>query len=175
MGRQFARGRGRLGSKRETTWRPIPLVAFAVSTSGTLIASLDAEELAKRPFTIIRVHLAARFVSDQNIASEEFQVGVGMCVVSDQALAIGITAVPTPLTDLGSDLWLLHQLVFSGITFDTAAGTQSPDGAPTAYIDSKAMRKINDDQDLVLTVERDNALGDGATVIIGGRALIKEH
>jgi len=37
--------------------------------------------------------------SDQFVATEGYEIAIGMAVVSDQALAIGVTAVPTPFTD----------------------------------------------------------------------------
>ncbi len=90
--------------------------------------------------------------SDQQIATETQIAAFGLCVVSDQALAIGITAVPTPVTDLGSDLWFVHQMTFNDFTFASAASYQSSAGR-IYEIDSKAMRKVNDDQDIVLVFE----------------------
>ena len=45
--------------------------------------------------------------SDQSAATELFIGNLGLAVVSDQATAVGVTAVPTPATDRGSDLWFL--------------------------------------------------------------------
>ena len=161
--------------RRSTSWLPIPAQASTFSTTGGIIlASLDAGELAKRPFTIIRVHLEVLVITDQLAADESQAFAVGMCVVSDQAQAIGVTAVPTPDTDLGSDLWFLHQFMFRDFAFGSAVGFDS--GAQSRSIESKAMRKVNDDQDVLLVGELvANAAGTGFVVLIGGRVLIKEH
>ena len=96
-------------TRRATSWFDIPPFSVAVvAGGGTILASLTAAELAKRPFTIIRTHLTFDVQSDQ-VAATEVQTGaMGMAVVSDQASALGVTAVPTPATDAASDLWYLH-------------------------------------------------------------------
>jgi hypothetical protein len=52
-------------------------------------------------------------ISSDQFAQSESQIGaIGLAVVTDQAVGIGVTAVPTPITDLSSDSWFLHR--FSG-------------------------------------------------------------
>jgi len=165
----------RVGSqRRSTSWLDIPIVGTNVAGGGAaILASLTAAELAKRPFTVVRTHLEVLYTSDQT-AAQEVQLGaIGMCVVSDQANAIGVTAVPTPSTDLSSDLWFLHQVMMNEFLFATAVGFEDPSGRLFS-IDSKAMRKVNDDQD-VLIVAENTAASFGATYNIGGRLMIKEH
>ncbi len=168
--RGFTRGVVR-GARRATSWAAIDLVVGGVDGSATLFSSLNAAGLAKRPFTIIRTYLNVLVHTDQGAATESWHTAVGLAVVSDQAAAIGVTAVPTPITDLGSDLWLLHRMQQGRIAFGDNTGF---DHIPHAVdYDSKAMRKINDDQDLVLVVEG-AVTGNGATMSIQGRFLIKE-
>ncbi len=145
---RFTRGRGRLGSKRLTSWFPIDVTTTLISASGSLLNSLTVAEKAKRPFTIVRTYLEIQQQSDQSIASETQIGAIGLAVVSDQAVAIGVTAVPTPLTDLDSDLWFLHQLIFGQFLFADATGFQES-AAPTMSLDSKAMRKVNDAEDVI--------------------------
>ena len=171
---RFTRGRGRLGSKRETSWLPIDVVNTGIGGAGTILNSLTVAEKAKWPFTIIRTHLSIIMTSDQAAASENQIGGIGICVVSDQASAIGITAVPTPLTDLDSDLWLLHQLLFGEFLFGDGTGFTDPTGT-FMTLDSKASRKVNDAEDVVIVGEVDLTLGFGASFVTGGRVLIKEH
>jgi len=173
MARQFTRGRGRLGSQRKTSWFPIDRATTALDNSSVLIASLTVGEQAKRPFTIIRTHLEILMVSDQVAAAEVQNGAVGMCVVSDQAAAVGVSAVPTPITDAGSDLWFLHQWTLNTFAFATAVGFDERGGRLWS-IDSKAMRKVNDDEDVVLVGESE-ATGDGFIFTTAGRILIKEH
>jgi len=91
--------------------------------------------------------------------------------VSDQSVAIGVTAVPTPLTDLGSDLWFFHQMLMGGIMKDSSAGFASLRGF-RYVVDSKAMRKVEEGQDIVFCSENTNILS-GASILVGGRMLIK--
>ena len=172
------RGRNfRAASRRLTSWLEIaPSATTVTGAGGTLLASLTTAEKAKRPFTIIRTHLVLTLYSDQVAASEFYGGAVGMAVVSDQAEAIGITALPKPVADADSDLWLLHQWMMGFFVFGSAVGTQEHTGHQGVYqIDSKAMRKVNDDEDVVLVHELSTVLGEGQIVHAAGRVLIKEH
>ena len=172
--KRFARGRGRAGSPRETSWIGIALTNSSISSIGSVLNSFNAAALAKRPFTIVRTYLEVFMISDQVVASEDQLAGIGIAVVSEEASTIGATAVPTPLDNLSSDLWLLHSLLFGSFTFLDATGFNDVQGV-SRTIDSKAMRKVNDDQDVVVVAESDTTLGEGLIMAVGGRFLIKEH
>ncbi len=165
----------RSGNRRETSWFGIALTITSLGDSGTsLLAALNALGLAKRPFTIVRTYLEVMVTSDQ-ITSTETGVGaIGMAVVSDQASAIGITAIPTPVTDLASDLFYLHQIVMTRISLITSAGFEMNSGQNYS-LDSKAMRKVNDDQDVILVAETAAAPSAGLIFNVMGRFLVKEH
>ena len=93
-------------------------------------------------------------------------MAVGEAIVSVQAAAIGITAIPTPETEDDSDLWFfLARMYNSGITENRGQ---------YSVVDSKAMRKVDDGQDLVTVVETG---GNSNGAIISGylRTLIKLH
>ncbi len=173
--RDFVRGVAAIRSSRTTSWFKIdPALTVMTAGGGTVIASLTTAEQAKRPFTIIRTHLLVHIGSDQ-IAADELQVAaVGMCVVSDQASAIGVTAVPTPNTDADSDLWFLHQYVMSELAFASGVGLDAA-GGHNYLIDSKAARKVNNDQDVLLVGELVDGISNGLFMMTAGRLLIKEH
>ncbi len=110
--------------------------------------------------------------SDQATADEDQRVAWGACVVSDQASAAGVTAVPTPITDDGSDLWFAHLYMFSGFEFISGVGALL---RGTQYsLDSKAMRKVDVGQDLLTVVEMD-ASSSGTVIIQASRMLLKLH
>ncbi len=158
------------GSRRETRWLDLkPVSATMVSEGGTILFSLTTIELALRPFTIVRTHVAYHVHSDQAAAFESQVGAVGFAVVSDQAVAVGITAVPTPITDLESDLWFVHE-----IYMQSSASVVEGQVGFRYTIDSKAMRKVEDGQDVVVLAELDNQ-GSGQDIILGGRMLIKLH
>jgi len=170
--RDFRRGAAAIRSRRETSWLNIPAAsATMAAVGGTIMASLTVPEKARRPFTIVRTYLEVMVSTDQ-LGADEFQIAaVGLAVVSDQAEAIGITAIPTPASDADSDLWFLHQWVMADFAFLDATGTQNVGNHYS--IDSKAMRKVNDSQDVVVVAEFD-AASFGLTVRLAGRILIKD-
>ena len=136
---------------------------------GTIIFALNAAALAMRPFTIIRSRFELFVFSDQSAAIEP-QVGAfGIAVVSDQAVAAGVAAVPTPVTDMGSDLWFVHQN-YSGRESSTVDVSEPGN---RISIDSKAMRKVDIGQDIVVVAENDTNVGAGQILFSAGRMLIK--
>ncbi len=105
-------------------------------------------------------------MSDQSAATETQSAAIGWAVVSDQAVAVGVTAVPTPVSELGSDLWFVHQYIL-------ARGINLAD-YQQIEIDSKAMRKVEEGSDVVVVGER-GAASDGVQLLQAARFLIKLH
>jgi hypothetical protein len=99
-----------------------------------------------------------------------------MCVVSDQATAIGVTAVPTPVTDDGSDLFFVYERLVNDITLSSSgAGTGNfLIAGRERIVDSKAMRKVEDGSDLILTTEG-GPNNDGFVLTSYMRVLVKLH
>jgi len=173
--RMMTRGRGiQSGQRRETRWLNLDAtVLVLIAAGGTILYSLTTEEKALRPFTVIRTRLLVQISSDQ-LAAGENQIGaIGAAVVSDQAVGAGVTAVPTPINDVESDLWFVHQFLFSAMDLASAIGFDGNVGRVYS-IDSKAMRKVEDGQDVVVVAEF-STQGDGFTLATGGRVLIKLH
>ena len=159
--------------RRESQWLAIEFGADLVDNSSILSGSLNAAALALRPFTIVRTHLEVHFATDQQIASESQAGAIGMCVVSEAAAAVGVTAVPTPIDELDSDLWYLHQSMLAEFVFGDATGFIGDSGVHYS-IDSKAMRKVNNDQNVIIVVQG-AAQGEGSLISSMGRFLIKLH
>ena len=161
--------------RRETQWGELVTTESALTGAPTavLVFSLSAAGLALRPFTIIRVRGVMHVRSDQAAATESYIGDFGMCVVSDQASAIGVTAVPTPFTDKQSDLWFVYEQIIDRIEVGSGAGTGVPvNTGRYKDIDSRAMRKVNGDQDMIGVVENEV---NGCNVIFSGRVLLKLH
>ena len=168
--REFVRGASAIRSRRETTWFQFTPASFTMAAASTAVVafSLNAAALALRPFTIVRTRFELQLQSDQAAAIERQQAALGMAVVSDQAVAVGVTAVPTPITDLASNLWFVHQLIFA----DESNLTDRTRSATRMSVDSKAMRKVEVGQDMVIVIET-GAFSSGAILEVGGRMLIK--
>jgi len=175
MARSFrSRGVRVRGARRESMWlfTTTSEVSITAASTAVLAFSLNAAALALRPFTVVRTRMDWYCRSDQVAAPEVWGAALGCAVVSDQASAIGVTAVPTPFTDQGSDLFYVYEQNFGRLEVQSAAGVQEV--GRMVKIDSKAMRRVNDDQDLILTIET-NTFQPSALSIIGGRMLIKLH
>ena len=173
MARQFTRSRGRLGEARKTLWLFIDTVQSTLSGAPTAVLTnqLSAAALALRPFTVIRTRGIMHVISDQAVSTELYGADLGFAVVSEQASAIGVTAVPTPLTDKGSDLFFVYEQAFSRFEFKTGVGIEGATGVLHRF-DSKAMRKVDGDQDVVVTVENEIS---GSIIVTSGCMLIKLH
>ncbi len=161
--------------RRESLW--IGITATSSSFAATTVAILNALNtagLALRPFTIVRTRGIFLIATDQTVANELFGASVGLCVVSEQANAIGVTAVPTPVTDLESDLWLMHETML-GSTENLSAVGFTPRAGYTKEYDSRAMRKVEDGSQMIFVAEGIGAIGEGFTLANQGRILIKLH
>jgi len=171
MAGRYSRSRGRLGSPRETLWVRVDAVdATFTAVGGTILTASNAAFLALRPFTIIRQYYEIQIRSDQAAAIEQQNFAYGVAVVSDQAAAIGVTAVPTPNTDSGSDLWMLHQFIFG----QESNLTDRSQPARQMEVESKAMRKVEDGQ-TILTIGEFMTTGNGFIATVAGRMLIKTN
>ena len=169
--REFVRGAAAIGQKRLTSWFQFAPIVITDAASFTIAFFLNAAVLALRPFTIVRTRYEAYIQLDQTAASEIFVTAIGMAIVSDQAVAVGITAVPTLITDMGLDLWFFHKLLMGGIFKDSAAAFAAL-GGYVGRIEWMEKRKVDIGQDLVVVLEN-SAAGQGANVIHGGRMLVK--
>ena len=170
--RDFRRGAVAIKSSRLTTWMSFTPVAttLATNTSAAIVFSLNAAALALRPFTIVRTHWELFLMSDQASTQEQQTVGVGLAVVSDQAVAVGVSAVPTPVLEAASSMWFLHRYLFA----DESSLVDNPKPGSRLSIDSKAMRKVEVGQDIVVVVEGGGIFG-GMSVRQSGRMLIKNN
>ncbi len=167
------RGFSRNAQKRKSIWIGIAEGQNVLANAAAVISVANAELLDERPFTIVRTHLMIHWVSDQ-VAASELQLGaVGAAVVSDQAVAIGVTAVPTPVTDLTSDLWYMHQRFMNEFKLLSSVGFESNAGR-VWEIDSKAMRKVVFGAQPIFVAESLTTIGDGGGQLThAGRFLIK--
>ncbi len=159
---------------RETMWISVAAANTSIASASTavLVGSLNAAALALRPFTIVRVRGFIHLASDQEGSDENYSASIGYAVVSDQASAIGVTAVPTPETDRGSDLFFVHETLAGRFIF--VSGLTAFETFPNRTFDSKAMRKVNDDSDMVIVLET-SSVSSGVQFFDAARVLIKLH
>ena len=147
--------RGRFPSRgvaRAVAWSPGPSgITSSISASGaslfggTAVADQDDETIVRT-----RGRLLVQLVSADAL-SAGFEWGFGMCVVSQNAAGIGVTAVPSALTDIGWDGWFVHE---TGDVRATSSMQQADDAwTQLVEIDSKAMRKLHDTDVIVASFD----------------------
>jgi len=160
---------------RESLWVSIAGTSTIIGgPSGSALLNVSsAGLLALRPFTVVRIRGSLHLESDQVAAAEEQGCAIGSCVVSDQAVAIGITAIPTPVVDRGSDLWFAYVSLLSSNDAGTFGGLGQ---VQFKDYDSRAMRKVEEGQTVVQVLDSEIAgLSLGIAVRHVGRMLIKLH
>ena len=95
-----------------------------------------------------------------------------MIIVSEQARAAGAGSVPNVVNDADAP-WFVWQGLIDSFQFATGTGFNGGDAAGKHYtVDSKAMRKVGVNEDMVLMVANVIA-GDGALISVQGRFLMK--
>jgi len=167
------RGRFVRPAPRTKMWigQGVGVTAIASNTK-VLEATYSAGALLLRPFTILRTRMEIQFRIDQDAADEAPFGSYGQMVVTDTAAAIGVTAVPDPSGINGDPEadWFVWQAMFAHIQ----AGSLSQ--AVNEYkwtIDSRAMRKVSIDEDVVSVFSSESSGGSFLTT--NGRQLIQLH
>ncbi len=158
-------------STRQPTWIGAGLTATTVSSGATVIVGvLNAAALALRPFTVVRTRISMLYESDQAAVSERPQGAFGAVVVQDQASAAGAASVPGPISEADADWFIYQGLISSFIFLDS---TSILNDGNLYEVDSKAMRKVGTNEDVVLMVENRASLG--SVITLEGRMLVKLH
>jgi len=160
--------------RRLTQWLAFELVLDSLGGAGTsvLMATLNVAALAIRPFTIVRTRGVIFVGSDQSSASEDYAGVFSAQVVTEAATTVGITAVPTPLTDTNADFYV-YEPFLGRASLQTVTATGENFGG-SFHFDSKAMRKVDSDDDVAFVVQS-TAASPGLDIRLVGRFLIKLH
>jgi len=173
-GRSYGRAIAR-GPRRGSSW-----VASSIENSFTVLAAATAilDQLLipaavtsiGGQATVVRTRGLLIIESDSITATENPFGALGMAIVTEQAAAAGIASVPKPYADADQDQW------FVWVPFGVAQGViggASLDGHTAQYvIDSKAMRKVEEGDAVVVVIENADAVG-GLEYNINFRMLFK--
>ena len=165
--RRFSRG-----ARRPTDWSASAVLTAWQAVAASTVTLLETFTPIVGGETVIRTRGFLAISPDQNATNEQ-QVGAfGICVVTAQAESVGITAIPHPDTDAAWGGWLYHTYFACQMRVGDSTGFISPSGISWA-IDSKAMRKVDEDERLVVVIE--NSAGFGLQVYNSERFLTKVH
>ena len=156
MARRFVRP---VGSRLRTrkTWGGFTSGAAWVAVAGSQ-SSILGSFVAGTDVTVLRTRGLLSIRSDQEGIDEEVNGALGLAVVSEDAFGIGVTAVPTPIADIGSDAWLMWMPFSHAFRFAAAVGLNEPIQSMFT-IDSKAMRKFHADERVVVVIENEPTVG----------------
>ena len=174
-----ARGRSRFpshaGARRKTSWSGAPFGLFSLAANGAAIAPTNTQALVPG-LTLVRTRGELLVILESvGAINDGFRVAAGLCIVSENAFGVGVTAIPTPLTDIAWDGWLWY---WAGSVFSdrTAAEAELAADNMTSVripIDSKAMRKFKETDVLVGVVEVVETGTATLTAHMEGRILVK--
>jgi len=162
----------RQGPRRATEWSSSPDITTATTLAAAtkvIAQSFPASTLAAVvPATVVRVRGNIWVASDQASSSEEPFGALGFAIVSQNALTAGVASVPGPITDEIEDRWFVYE--YFQAYFATGQGVTWQRYA----FDSKAMRKIQDGDAIVIMVENAHSTM-GMEFIVKFRILFKLH
>ncbi len=159
---------------RSTSWQRVTASFTTIGGPGgsALINVTGATLLNMRPWTVVRARGYWHLESDQNAAAELQAAGLGYTIVNDEAVGIGVTAMPTPVQDGDSDAFFVYESLMAS----QGAGTVDSQIGVGSQFDSKAMRKVEEGFQLVVVVDSEIAtLTLGVEVRHVARILIKLH
>jgi len=145
----------------------VPSIAGVSVTVSTLVAEALLENVPEP--TLVRVR--GTYGYSETALDGSAVLTLGIMVVNEPALTAGVASVPQPQNDIGSD-WLWWDSV---PLLNVATAGEDPLRTGVRTIDSKAMRKIKNNQVLVLMTQ---VTGIGAaagvvTVVGAVRVLFK--
>ena len=121
----------------------------AISADATRILGAVAQATIDG-LTIARVRGLLQLTLDTaGSAADGFVGAVGLCIAPENAVGVGITAIPHPVADLEWDGWLWH----SFFRISGGLGTGDFSGMASVPVDGKAKRKLTEDDALVAVLE----------------------
>ena len=140
-------------SRRVAKWGVGPRGVPIAVTSGTPVVGTGVVLTTEAQVTIVRIrgYLQA-FLTSAAAAFDGFDGAIGFGLVSDEAFAIGQTALPSPRSDSDWDGWMYHRYL-SVHSLSTTIASEGRPGNVDFEIDSKAMRKWSEGYTLAPIVE----------------------
>ncbi len=144
--------------RRSTDWSASALRTGTTSVGASSATLLEVFIPAVGGETIVRTRGLFTIATDQFTANELQLGAVGIAKVTQQAQSIGISAIPHPATDAAWGGWLFHSFFSYEFAFISAVG-MDPNVTHPIVVDSKAMRKVDEDERLVVVVENSGSFG----------------
>ena len=150
-----------VSSRRRVGWNAGPTqVPLNLSAAGASLWATGAQALLDG-LTIVRIRgqFTLAITTTTTVLDGFHRIGLGICNVTENAFNAGVASVPQPLTDIGWDGWMWHQIVSRMTGFSTTEAGRGPMEAVRMEIDTKAMRKTRDTDVLVGVLEMGTEVG----------------
>ncbi len=131
-------------ARRSTSWSiGVAEVDGGFTTSAASLWSATAVPTVEG-LTIIRTRgLVRSILASASAVGDGFFGAHGIGIVTDEAIAAGVSAVPSPLSDEDWEGWLWHAYFdVRAVTATIADGVNAAGYSMVQEIDSKAMRKL---------------------------------
>ncbi len=156
--RPRARGVIRRSPRPGGTWARLITGAATVAGATKVVVATGTLSNAGIGETVRRTRGWVAVASDQVAATENAHGAFGAVVVSDAAVAIGVTAIPGPITDDDDDGWFVWQPVASRFVFVSGVGVDGHQYNVYSF-DSKAMRRVEEGFQIAFMFETGSADG----------------
>ena len=162
-------------SKRLVAWGFGPDILNQLVTASTKLLGSTSIVLVSPPATLVRVrgyvHLGLETTS---AVSSGFAGAVGLALVNDDAFSQGINSLPGPFSDPNYS-WIWHSFFdVRSLTATHADAVNAPGMDQRLDLDSKAMRKWNGTQTLILMLEASETGASNLRVNADSRILIMD-
>ena len=145
-----------VSKRRQTDWSVGPSGALELTATGAgLFSNTAVADRAGETIVRTRGELLV-YMSSVTGALDGAIFAAGLCIVSENAAGIGVTAVPHPLTDISWDGWFWYytgQIEAAGDVTEAQFQGQLGAMAVRLEIDSKAMRKVKETDVIIGVVE----------------------
>ncbi len=143
------------GPRRETNWVQSADQGYVAIAAGSSVLTQSFQGVNQQVNTVVRTRGILSITVASAVADIELVGALGFGIVSAQALAAGAGSIPGPYADAGWDGWFLHQ--FFSSRFESVDQTGVLILSWEHLLDSKAMRKLRDDDAIVVMVESQSA------------------
>ena len=169
----------RQGQRRMTEWgASADITALSALSAGSVVLDQSFTDAVLSgagllPSTIVRVRGDIWCRSDQDAANENPFGAMTFAIANENARAAGVASLLAPLADEAADSFFVFQY-FMGGNFGASTGALFANPWHHFPFDSKAMRKIEDGDSIVIVLENGDSAGT-MHYILKFRILFKLH
>jgi len=143
--------------RRQTSWSLGPggddlatLDLATITTSGLFILGSGITPVVSG-LTLVRLHGFIELqLTGVAAAGDGFSYAAGVGIVTDDAFAVGASAIPSPFDDISWNSWLWHRM---GAVHTPTSTVDDVVAHVTIPIESKAMRKFGPDNVMMLVMQ----------------------